>query len=88
MQALPLFAGKNNVQGACDMGFYPICSPAIKSVTDEGIRQKFAQAWHIPVEKLDPQVGYRITEVPHLAIEGKVKAYYIMEKIHFKLRQI
>lgn len=22
--------GQNNVQGACDMGFYPICSPAIK----------------------------------------------------------
>ncbi|MGR6438156.1 hypothetical protein ACU42Y_01200 [Proteus mirabilis] len=57
-------------------------------MTDEGIRQKFAQAWHIPVEKLDPQVGYRITEVPHLAIEGKVKAYYIMGEIHFKLRQI
>ena len=78
MQALPLFAGKIMYKVLVIWGFYPICSPAIKSVTDEGIRQKFAQAWHIPVEKLDPQVGYRITEVPHLAIEGKVKAYYIM----------
>lgn len=70
--------GQNNVQGACDMGVLPNMFPGYQSVTDEGIRQKFAQAWHIPVEKLDPQVGYRITEVPHLAIEGKVKAYYIM----------
>jgi formate dehydrogenase major subunit len=27
---------------------------------------------------MDDKVGVRITEVPHLALEGKVKAYYIM----------
>ena len=27
---------------------------------------------------MDDKVGTRITEVPHLALEGKIKAYYIM----------
>ncbi len=70
--------GQNNVQGACDMGVLPNMFPGYQYVADENVRQKFAQAWNIPVEQLDPEVGYRITEVPHLAIEGKVKAYYIM----------
>lgn len=70
--------GQNNVQGACDMGVLPNMFPGYQYVTDKNVREKFAKAWHIPVELLDPEVGYRITEVPHLAIEGKVKAYYIM----------
>ncbi|WP_195433295.1 formate dehydrogenase subunit alpha [Morganella morganii] len=70
--------GQNNVQGACDMGVLPNMFPGYQNVTDENVRRKFAQAWGIPYESLDPEAGYRITEVPHLAIEGKVKAYYIM----------
>lgn len=70
--------GQNNVQGACDMGVLPNEFPGYQSVTDPEIRAKFAKAWGINVEDMDPDVGYRITEVPHLALEGKVKAYYIM----------
>jgi formate dehydrogenase (hydrogenase) len=70
--------GQNNVQGACDMGVLPNEFPGYQSVTDPEISAKFAKAWGINVEDMDPDVGYRITEVPHLALEGKVKAYYIM----------
>lgn len=70
--------GQNNVQGACDMGVLPNEFPGYQSVTNPEIRAKFAKAWGINVDDMDPNIGYRITEVPHLALEGKVKAYYIM----------
>ena len=70
--------GQNNVQGACDMGVLPNMFPGYQDVTDPAVRQKFADAWGIDVNKMDDRVGTRITEVPHLALEGKVKAYYIM----------
>ncbi|MFS2222667.1 formate dehydrogenase subunit alpha [Pantoea sp. B65] len=70
--------GQNNVQGACDMGVLPNEFPGYQSVTDPAVRAKFAKAWGIDAEKMDAEVGYRITEIPHLVHEGKVKAYYIM----------
>lgn len=70
--------GQNNVQGACDMGVLPNEFPGYQAVTDAGVRAKFAAAWGIDATKMDPNVGYRITEIPHLVHEGKVKAYYIM----------
>ena len=70
--------GQNNVQGACDMGVLPNQFPGYQNVTDPQVRQKFADAWGIDSALMDDKVGVRITEVPHLALEGKVKAYYIM----------
>ncbi len=70
--------GQNNVQGACDMGVLPNQFPGYQNVTDAQVRQKFADAWGIDSALMDDKVGVRITEVPHLALEGKVKAYYIM----------
>ncbi|MGJ3435681.1 formate dehydrogenase subunit alpha [Serratia liquefaciens] len=70
--------GQNNVQGACDMGVLPNEFPGYQAVTDAAVRAKFAAAWGIEATKMDPNVGYRITEIPHLVHEGKVKAYYIM----------
>ncbi|SFN35800.1 formate dehydrogenase major subunit [Candidatus Pantoea varia] len=70
--------GQNNVQGACDMGVLPNEFPGYQSVTDPNVRAKFADAWGIDVNQMDTDIGYRITEIPHLALEGKVKAYYIM----------
>ena len=69
---------QNNVQGACDMGVLPNEFPGYQAVTDAAVRAKFAAAWGIDATKMDPNVGYRITEIPHLVHEGKVKAYYIM----------
>ncbi|HIC7642479.1 TPA: formate dehydrogenase subunit alpha [Serratia liquefaciens] len=70
--------GQNNVQGACDMGVLPNEFPGYQAVIDAAVRAKFAAAWGIDATKMDPNVGYRITEIPHLVHEGKVKAYYIM----------
>ncbi|HEM8611384.1 TPA: formate dehydrogenase subunit alpha [Citrobacter amalonaticus] len=70
--------GQNNVQGACDMGVLPNLFPGYQDVTDAAVREKFARAWGIDASRMDDKVGTRITEVPHLALEGKIKAYYIM----------
>lgn len=68
--------GQNNVQGACDMGALPNLFPGYQPVTDNQIRAKFATAWG--VESLSGKVGHAITDVPHLALEGKLRAYWIM----------
>ena len=70
--------GQNNVQGACDMGVLPNQFPGYQDVEDAAVREKFARAWGIDPAVMDDKIGVRITEVPHLALEGKVKAYYIM----------
>ena len=67
--------GQNNVQGACDHGALPNVFPGYQPVTDEKIREKFAKAWG--VAQLPSKVGCTLTDVPHLAKEGKLKAYYI-----------
>lgn len=68
--------GQNNVQGACDMGALPNVFPGYQPVTNPDIRKKFAQAWG--VESLPDKVGYMLTDVPHCAEEGKLKAFYII----------
>jgi len=67
--------GQNNVQGACDMGALPNVFPGYQPVTDQKAREKFENEWGI---KLSPQAGLTIMEMMNGAIEGKVKALYIM----------
>ncbi len=67
--------GQNNVQGACDMGALPNVFPGYYYVTDAEARAKFAKAWGVP--SLPDKVGMSITDVPHAAEEGKLKAMYI-----------
>ncbi|STW06584.1 formate dehydrogenase H, selenopolypeptide subunit [Klebsiella grimontii] len=52
--------------------------PGYQDVTDASVRAKFANAWGIDPASMDDQVGTRITEVPHKALTGEIKAYYIM----------
>jgi formate dehydrogenase major subunit len=66
--------GQNNVQGACDMGALPNVLPGYQSVTDAAARAKFAKAWGVP--GLPDKIGLSITDVPHMAEEGKLKAFY------------
>lgn len=68
--------GQNNVQGACDMGALPNYFPGYQSVTDPAIKQKFADAWGVPVEKLSDHVGYKVSDVPTLIEQGKLHAFY------------
>ena len=68
--------GQNNVQGACDMGALPDTYPGYQYVKFAENREKFARAWGI--DSLPEHVGYRISELPHRAAKGEVRAAYIM----------
>lgn len=60
------------------MGVLPNQFPGYQDVTDAAVRAKFANAWGIDPALMDTQIGTRITEVPHKALAGEIKAYYIM----------
>jgi formate dehydrogenase major subunit len=68
--------GQNNVQGACDMGVLPDFLPGYQSIKKPELREKFAKAWNVP--SLPDQVGLTLTDVPPAAIDGRLKAMYIM----------
>jgi formate dehydrogenase alpha subunit len=70
--------GQNNVQGACDMGGLVNVFPGYQPVTDEKVRRKFAEAWSVPYDNLSPDPGLTVTEIMDAALEGKVRAIYIM----------
>lgn len=70
--------GQNNVQGACDMGALPNMFPGYQKVTDDKIRARFEEHWGLEPGTLDPEPGYKVTQIPELIEEGKIHAYYIM----------
>ena len=70
--------GQNNVQGACDMGALPNVFVGYQSVTDPAVREKFARAWGVPVERMSPKVGHFLSEVASSAASGRLKAFYCM----------
>lgn len=69
--------GQNNVQGACDMGCLPDVVTGYQKVTDENVLSKFQQGWATGV-RLSNRPGLTVTEMMPAALEGKVKAMYIM----------
>ncbi|PRH18943.1 formate dehydrogenase subunit alpha [Burkholderia multivorans] len=68
--------GQNNVQGACDMGALPDMYPGYQRIDNPAIREKFARAWNVP--SLPDKIGFGLTDVPHAALDGKLKAMYIL----------
>jgi formate dehydrogenase alpha subunit len=68
--------GQANVQGACDVGCLVNVFPGYQRVTDDKVREKFAKTWK--VERLPVEVGLTIVEATHAALEGKVRAMYVM----------
>jgi predicted molibdopterin-dependent oxidoreductase YjgC len=68
--------GQANVQGACDVGCLVNVFPGYQRVTDAEARQKLAKAWKI--DSLPAEVGLTIVEATHAALEGQVRAMYIM----------
>lgn len=68
--------GQANVQGACDVGCLVNVYPGYRSVTDEKARKDLAKMWK--VKDLPGEVGLTIVEATHAALEGKVRAMYIM----------
>jgi formate dehydrogenase alpha subunit len=67
--------GQNNVQGASDAACLPNVYPGYQRVDLPEIREKFEKAWGVP---LSPEPGITSTEMMNAAIEGKMKALYIM----------
>jgi formate dehydrogenase major subunit/formate dehydrogenase alpha subunit len=67
--------GQNNVQGACDMGGLPVFYPGYQRVDVEDIKRKFEKLWNA---KLPAEPGLTLVEMGNAALEGKVKALYIM----------
>ena len=67
--------GQSNVQGACDMGALPDYYPGYQLVANAAARAKFEKAWNI---ELSDNPGLTVTQMLPAAIEGKIKAMYIM----------
>jgi formate dehydrogenase alpha subunit len=67
--------GQNNVQGACDMGGLPNVLTGYQRVDNEEAAAKFEQAWG---RKLPRKPGLTVTEATHGALEGTIKALYVM----------
>lgn len=67
--------GQNNVQGAGDAGCIPTDLPGYQKLERPGVRQKFEQAWGVP---LPTRRGItKITAMDQM-VRGRVKAAYIM----------
>lgn len=67
--------GQNNVQGTCDMGGLPNVYPGYQGVSLREIKEKFERDWEAP---LSEKPGLTVVEMSQAALNGKIKAMYIM----------
>ena len=70
--------GQNNVQGASDCGADPDDVPRLPACHDAAARERFAAAWGVPADRLDPQVGLTVVELIHAMIAREVRGMVIM----------
>lgn len=76
--------GQCNVQGGCDMGSLPNVFPGYQRVDDPATREKFARSWadrRSPAGRtltLSDRPGLTFMEMIRGAVEGRVRAMYIM----------
>ena len=68
--------GQNNVQGAADMGVQPHQGAGYLDVNDPEVQKYYAEKYG--VEKMPEKEGLKIPEMLEAAIEGKLKAMWIM----------
>ena len=68
--------GQNNVQGAADMGVQPHQGAGYLDAYDESINKKYNEFYG--VQKVPTRKGYKIPEMFDAAIEGQLKALWIM----------
>ncbi len=68
--------GQNNVQGAADMGVQPHQGAGYLDINKLEIQQYYADKYG--VEKMPTHEGFKIPEMLDAAIDGKLKALYIM----------
>ncbi|OUR91138.1 formate dehydrogenase subunit alpha [Flavobacteriales bacterium 34_180_T64] len=67
--------GQNNVQGSADMGVQPHQGAGYFDVTDEEVNKKYNKFYGVDVPKM---IGYKIPEMFDAALEGKLKALWII----------
>ena len=67
--------GQNNVQGSADMGVQPHQGAGYLDVTDPEVNQLYNQFYGSEVPS---QIGYKIPEMFQAALEGKLKAIWII----------
>ncbi len=67
--------GQNNVQGASDAGLIPMVYPDYQPVGVERVRQKFEQAWGVP---LNPKPGLTVVEIMGGALDGRIRGMLMM----------
>lgn len=67
--------GQNNVQGASDAACLPGVYPGYQKLDDPEVKAKFEKAWGVP---LSPNPGLTATQMIPAALDGKIKALYIM----------
>lgn len=67
--------GQNNVQGACDVGALPDVYPGYQKVHIPEIKQKFEQAWGVP---LSDRVGLSLPHIINGAYNNIIKFLYVM----------
>ena len=70
--------GQNNVQGASDAGLIPMMYPDYQRVDDAAARARWADAWGVPVSRLDPRPGLTVVEVMHAIEALQVRGMVIM----------
>lgn len=67
--------GQNNVQGAADMGCQPHQGAGYLDITDMNIQRKYEQFYGV---NLPGHIGYKIPQMYDAALEGKLKAMWVM----------
>ena len=67
--------GQNNVQGSADMGVQPHQGAGYLDVTNDEVNKKYNEFYGVNVPKI---VGYKIPEMFDAALEGKLKAIWII----------
>lgn len=68
--------GQNNVQGACDMGGLPNVHTGYQKVDDPKVKEKMESEWGVSGISATP--GMTVTKMIPAALEGKLKAMYII----------
>ena len=67
--------GQNNVQGSADMGVQPHQGAGYLDITNDDVNRKYNEFYGVDVPK---EVGYKIPEMFDAALDGKLKAIWII----------
>ncbi len=67
--------GQNNVQGASDLGPYPMILPGYQPLSDAAVRAKFEAKWNVSIS---PEPGLKFPHMLDEAISKKMKGMYIL----------